>query len=109
MISIKPLHQSTELHNSRRVKKYVLILCASGSIALQVDGNEFLLTKNTVITITSGQIHYIKKQKDAKGYVLEFTYDFFCKDDNDIELIFHNSLFCQFAMNEVIALDKETN
>jgi hypothetical protein len=59
---------------------------------------------NTVITITSGQIHHIKKSKAAAGFVLEFTFDFFCKDDKDIELIFHNSLFCHFAMNEVILL-----
>jgi YesN/AraC family two-component response regulator len=37
--------------------------------------------------------------------VLEFTLDFFCKDDKDIELIFHNGLFCHFAMNEVITVD----
>src|SRR5262249_30999909 len=37
---------------------------------------------------------------------LEFTLDFFCKDDKDIELIFHNGLFCHFALNEVIAVDK---
>jgi len=71
-----------------------------------VDENEFELKANSVITITSGQIHYIKKPKSAKGFVLEFTYDFFCKDDKDIELIFHNSLFCHFAMNEVVAMGK---
>jgi hypothetical protein len=34
--------------------------------------------------------------------VLEFTYDFFCKHNKDIELIFHNGLFCHFDQNEVI-------
>jgi len=86
--------------------KYVLVYCASGSATIVVDENEFILSPNSVITITSGQIHYLKKLKAAKGFILEFTYDFFCKDDNDIELVFHNSLFCHFAMNEVIPLAK---
>jgi YesN/AraC family two-component response regulator len=34
--------------------------------------------------------------------LLEFTYDFFCSNDNDIELIFHNGLFCHFDENEII-------
>ena len=59
-----------------------------------------------VVTITSGQVHCIKKATKAAGYLLEFTLDFFCKDDKDIELIFHNGLFCHFAMNEVIDVDK---
>ncbi len=29
---------------------------------------------------------------------------FFCKDDKDIELIFHNGLFCHFDLNEVITV-----
>ena len=86
--------------------KYVLAYCASGSATIVVDENEFILSSNSVITITSGQIHHFKKLKAAKGFILEFTYDFFCKDDNDIELVFHNSLFCHFAMNEVIPLAK---
>ena len=86
--------------------KYVLVYCASGSATIVVDENEFILSSNAVITITSGQIHHFKKLKAAKGFILEFTYDFFCKDDNDIELVFHNSLFCHFAMNEVIPLAK---
>jgi AraC family transcriptional regulator, transcriptional activator of pobA len=106
MISIALLEKSTELQSSRRVMKYVLLWCSSGSVTLIIDENEFLLKANSVITITSGQIHYIKKISAAKGYVLDFTYDFFCKDDNDIELIFHNSLFCHFGMNEVVALKK---
>lgn len=106
MIEIKTLERSAELQKSRRIRKYVLVWCASGSATMIVDENEFILKPNTVITITSGQIHYLKETNAAKGFVLEFTYDFFCKDDKDIELIFHNSLFCHFAMNEVIPLGR---
>ena len=106
MIDIKTFETAVDLQKPRRTRTYVLIWCSSGSLTLVVDENEFILRSNTVITITSGQIHYIKNTKAAKGFILEFTYDFFCKDDKDIELIFHNSLFCHFAMNEVIPLGK---
>ena len=104
MIEIHKIQDARELLTPRRIRKYVLIWCESGSIPMHVDENEFVLTPNSVITITSGQVHHISNIGDAKGWVLTFTYDFFCKDDNDIELIFHNSLFCHFAMNEVISL-----
>jgi AraC family transcriptional activator of pobA len=104
MVELKDINRVNELRLPRRIMKYVLIWCTSGSISLTVDENEFVLTENSVITITSGQIHYINKSRAAEGLVIEFSYDFFCKDDNDIELIFHNSLFCHFAMNEVTEL-----
>ncbi|QEC66500.1 helix-turn-helix domain-containing protein [Panacibacter ginsenosidivorans] len=86
--------------------RYVLLYCTSGKISMRVDEKEFTIHAGEVITITSGQIHSISKTAKAKGVVLEFTLDFFCKDDKDIELIFHNGLFCHFAMNEIIAVDK---
>ncbi|HMH20342.1 MAG TPA: helix-turn-helix transcriptional regulator [Puia sp.] len=106
MVDIKSLEKAVELQKPRRIIKYVLIWCSSGTITMMVDEKTFGLKAGSVITITSGQIHYIQKSKAAKGLVLEFTYAFFCKDDKDIELIFHNSLFCHFAMNEVIPLGR---
>ncbi|MDN3655972.1 helix-turn-helix transcriptional regulator [Ferruginibacter paludis] len=106
MIAITALEKAAELSKPRRIMKYVLVYCTAGNVSITVDEKEFKLTTGEVITITSGQIHSIKKTTKAKGFVLEFTLDFFCKNDNDIELIFHNGLFCHFAMNEVIAADK---
>ena len=85
--------------------KYVLIWCSEGSATVVVDEKLLQLKKQQVLTITSGQVHYFKKPGAAKGIILEFTLDFFCKDDKDIELIFHNGLFCHFAMNEVITVE----
>jgi len=106
MIDIRKFENAADLYKPRRIKKYVLLWCCSGSVVLVVDENEYTVKANSVITITSGQIHHIKKANNAKGFVLEFTYDFFCKNDKDIELIFHNSLFCHFAMNEIVPLGK---
>ena len=106
MIEIKTLENITYLGKPRRIMKYVLVYCASGSLDMMIDEKEFKLASGQLITITSGQVHSINKSSKAKGFILEFTLDFFCKDDKDIELIFHNGLFCHFAMNEVIAVNK---
>lgn len=86
----------------RRIKKYILVWCSEGKIEVEIDGINFTIQANSVITITSGQFHKFKGVLNAKGLILQFTYDFFCKDDKDIELIFHNGLFCHFDQNEVI-------
>ncbi len=106
MIHLTALEKMADLLQPRRQMKYVLVWCAAGSATFVVDEQELELQANEVITITSGQIHYLKKTDGARGWVLEFTYAFFCKDDSDIELIFHNSLFCHFAMNEIIPLSE---
>lgn len=105
MIEIETLENCCNLSSPRRVMKYVLIYCTSGSLLIAIDEKEFKLVAGQVITITSGQIHQIIKTTKLKGFILEFSFDFFCNDDNDIELIFHNGLFCHFAMNEVITID----
>jgi AraC family transcriptional regulator, transcriptional activator of pobA len=102
MVELKSL-DSIDIDLPRRIMKYVLIWCQDGHITLQIDGIDFILEAYEVITITSGQVHLIK-ENNAEGYILEFTYDFFCKDDNDIELIFENGLFCHFDDNQVIKL-----
>ena len=104
MIEITCLEATADLKQPRRVMKYVLIWCSSGNLTVMVDEYEYELKAGDVITITSGQVHFIKKTNNTKGYVLEFSYAFFCKDDKDIELIFHNGLFCHFAENAVIAV-----
>lgn len=86
--------------------KYVLLYCSVGEIQLTIDESAFTISSGDLITITSGQFHQIHKSANSKGFILEFSLDFFCKDDNDIELIFHNGLFCHFAMNEVIPVDE---
>jgi AraC-like DNA-binding protein len=108
MIDVTNFDTAIDLQQPRRILKYVLVFCTSGTATLVVDENEFELSENTVITITSGQIHYFKALDGAEGIILEFTYDFFIKGDHDMELIFHNGLFCHFAMNEAIKVENGT-
>ncbi|HOY12312.1 MAG TPA: helix-turn-helix domain-containing protein [Saprospiraceae bacterium] len=97
-------HINSHLHPEKeiRLKKYILIYCSEGSIAVEIDGTKFVIPSNHVITITSGQFHKYFPTTNGKGLILRFTYDFFCKNDIDIELIFENGLFCHFDRNEVI-------
>jgi len=102
MIDIKSFNEYPDIDKPRRLRKYVLIWCSKGTLKVMVDETELKLKEHEVLTITSGQIHYLKNYRKAEGFILEFTVDFFCKNDNDIELIFHNGLFCHFDLNEVI-------
>lgn len=103
MIQIQLLDDTTELAAPQRLLRYILLWCWNGNVTITVDGNDFTLKEGQAITITSGQYHALKKIK-GQVYALDFTLDFFSKNDHDIELIFHNGLFCHFGMNEVIAV-----
>lgn len=92
-----------------RVKKYIFLWCSDGEISILVDNKLLTLTKNQVLTITSGQYHCFKSTSKSKGYMLDFTLDYICKTEKDIELIFQNSLFCHFDYNEVISINHPLN
>ena len=104
MIDIKTFNEYPDIGKPRRLRSYVLAWCSKGALTAVVDEKELKLKEHEVLTITSGQIHYFKSLRNADGFILEFTVDFFCKNDNDIELIFHNGLFCHFDLNEVIKI-----
>jgi len=106
MVTLIPFADYVDWHQPRRLRKYILIWCWQGAITLVVDEQELTLPQHHLVTITSGQYHYVRKAYAADGFILEFSLDFFCKNDNDIELIFHNGLFCHFSLNEVIAIDR---
>ncbi|WP_222982155.1 helix-turn-helix domain-containing protein [Flagellimonas meishanensis] len=106
MIEAIPINSRDFSTKERRIKKHVLVWCSEGKIAMEIDGLSFTIPSGHVITITSGQFHKFEEATSAKGIILQFTYDFFCKDDRDIELIFCNGLFCHFDKNEVIDVSR---
>lgn len=103
MIEIRKYSNQAGYPEPRRVIRYTLFWCQSGNAEILIDENIFIMTAGQVVTITSGQFHQLKSVK-GEVTALEFTLDYFCKSDNDIELIFHNGLFCHFGMNEMIAI-----
>ncbi|MDN3691794.1 AraC family transcriptional regulator [Chryseobacterium tructae] len=103
MIEVKKYSHQEGHPAPRRVVKYTLFWCNTGTAEILIDENTFLLKSGQTVTITSGQFHQlISVEGDLTS--LEFTLDFFCKSDSDIELIFHNGLFCHFGMNEMITI-----
>ncbi len=87
----------------KRLIKFLLFWCKKGQSHIKIDDHTFILDTHQLTTITSGQYHQVT-QVSGKLICLEFTLDFFSKNDNDIELVFHNGLFCHFGMNEVILI-----
>ncbi|HMQ46507.1 MAG TPA: helix-turn-helix transcriptional regulator [Saprospiraceae bacterium] len=104
MVAVFPLEDYTALRQARRVMRYLVIYCTEGNARITIDEKSFELQENEVITVTSGQVHFLENPGEAQGLVLEFSFDFFCKDDADLELIFHNGLFCHFDLNEIVKL-----
>lgn len=105
MVNIQKLETITDFE-PKRVKKYLFLWCSEGEVSILVDNKRLSVKQNQVLTITSGQYHCFKNVSAAKGYVLDFTLDYICKTDKDIELIFQNSLFCHFDYNEIIPTSK---
>ncbi|AZA84925.1 AraC family transcriptional regulator [Chryseobacterium lactis] len=103
MIEIKRYSNETGHSEPRRVIKYTLFWCHSGNAEILIDENIFIMNAHQTVTITSGQFHQLISV-DGELTALEFTLDFFSKSDSDIELIFHNGLFCHFGMNEKITV-----
>ncbi|HQU73381.1 MAG TPA: AraC family transcriptional regulator [Calditrichia bacterium] len=104
MVNLYATGTAAALLRPRRVMRQILIWCREGELSIIVDDKKLTLRPREVLTITSGQYHYFEDLEGGEGLVLEFTTDFFCKDDHDIELVFHNGLFCHFDLNEVIPL-----
>ena len=76
---------------------------------MEIDSEIYALKTGNLLTITPKQYYQFKELKNAEGYILEFTYDFFCRDDKSLELVYHNGLYCHFALNEIIKTpDKES-
>src|SRR5690606_9677641 len=107
MIAIQKVETIADL-TPKRIKKYLFLWCSEGSISLWVDNKRLTLTSNQVVTITSGQYHCFIDTRQGKGYLLNFTLEYICKTEKDIELIFQNSLFCHFDHNEIITVNNPT-
>ncbi len=105
MVQMGTIQNNDNIFIAKRLLQYILVWCETGSVSIVVDDKEYRLESKDILTITSGQYHYFKKvENNTNGDILYFTLDFFCKNDNDIELIFENGLFCHFDINQVIRI-----
>ena len=107
MVEYFSIDDSYKAAKAIRLKKYILVCCEQGMVTMDIDGKHYEIPENHLITITSGQYQRIAACT-GKAVVLSFTFDYFCKDDQDIELIFYNGLFCHFDENEVIDIGRQS-
>lgn len=106
-VELKILNNDILMDRAERQYKFVLIYCRSGCAELYIDEQTYELTAGKFLTITSKQFYQFNKLINTEGFVLEFTYDFFCIDDKSVELLYHNGLYCHFGLNEVINIPNE--
>lgn len=109
MIGLKTFAEFTEPERPKRPMLYTLVWCSQGSCTVYVDDKALVIRADDILTITSGQVFYFINIDEAVGLILQFSFDFFCKDEQAIELVFHNGLFCHFDLNEIIPINNSVD
>ena len=107
MLTLHTINENILMTKPERQHKFVLVFLTAGALTMEIDQQLYNVTGRQFLTITPKQFYKFVSSSDARGSVVEFTYDFFCKDDKAVELIYHNGLYCQFALNEVISIPDE--
>ena len=87
-----------------RELRFSILIGISGRLRLCVDEQEFSVESGQILTITSMQMVEISAV-DGEGWILDFSYDGFCRDEADRMLVYDNGLFCHFGLNQVLDLD----
>jgi AraC family transcriptional activator of pobA len=101
-IDLKSIDNKIVMKQPQRQYKFVLLYCKTGLIKIDIDNQLYEIKERQFLTITPKQFYQFLEIENCEGYILEFTYDFFCRDDKAIELIYHNGLYCHFGLNELI-------
>ncbi|WP_163411558.1 helix-turn-helix domain-containing protein [Flavobacterium ajazii] len=101
-INLYQIDDKTIMTAPQRQYKFVLLYCKKGLVKVDIDNQVYEIKERQFLTITPKQFYQFLEIENCEGYVLEFTYDFFCKDDKAVELIYHNGLYCHFGLNELI-------
>jgi AraC family transcriptional regulator, transcriptional activator of pobA len=86
---------------------FVIIWVKKGTGVHLIDLEKFELKDDTVYCITPGQVHLLKQNGDAEGYVISFTAEFMGTDETNLDLLFSTGLFNTFSGSPVIKVDEE--
>ncbi len=101
---LKQIDNNVLMTEPERQYKFVLVFCKVGQVKIEIDNQLYKITGGHFLTITPKQYYQFIEINKCDGYILEFTYDFFCQDEKSIELIYHNGLYCHFGLNELIKI-----
>ncbi len=108
-IDLKQIDDNILMIEPNRQYKFMLIWCRSGNAKIEIDNQLYKITGGHFLTITPKQYYQFIEINKCGGCILEFTYDFFCKDYKDTELIYHNGLYCHFGLNELIKISNKNS
>lgn len=86
---------------------FVIIWVKKGAGVHMIDLDRFELKDDTVYCITPGQVHLLKQQGEAEGYVISFTAEFMGTEESNLDLLFNTGLFNTFSHSPVISVDAE--
>jgi AraC family transcriptional regulator, transcriptional activator of pobA len=86
---------------------YVIIWVKKGTGVHLIDLDKFELNDHTVYCISPGQVHLLKQNGDAEGYVISFTNDFMGTDESNLEILYSSGLFNTFSQSPVIKVDDD--
>ncbi|MDH5599335.1 MAG: AraC family transcriptional regulator [Cyclobacteriaceae bacterium] len=105
MFDIIPLGLHFTTLPPRREHRFIVIYCTNGKGRIEIDDETYSIAAGEFLTVTSMQVYHFLELIQIDGYVIKFSYDFFCRDNKSVELIFNNNLFCHFGLNEVVKVD----
>ncbi|MGN6291530.1 MAG: AraC family transcriptional regulator [Chitinophagaceae bacterium] len=86
---------------------FVIVWVKKGEGVHFIDLDKFELQNDTVYCITPGQVHLLKQDGPAEGYVLSFTADFMGMEESNLDLLFNTGLFNAFSRSPVIKVDAD--
>lgn len=86
---------------------YVIIWVKKGTGVHLIDLDKFELQDHMVYCISPGQVHLLKQNGDAEGYVISFTNDFMGTDESNLEILYSSGLFNTFSQSPVIKVDDD--
>lgn len=89
-----------EILEERREKSLTILWFESGHNELIVDGRAYVFEKNQMVFFT--EFHTVKSKKIEKIRFLRFNQDFYCVQDNDVEVACKGMLF--FGASELPVL-----
>ncbi len=109
---IHPLRlQRTEMaeHNAFPHKQnYIeIIWITKGSGTLIMDMEKFTLQPDSIFCVTPGQLHQLKHDEYAEGYVLSFTDSFLHMGEQEFDLMYNSGLFQALSRSAGIRLDAD--
>jgi AraC family transcriptional activator of pobA len=86
---------------------FVIVWVKKGSGTHLIDLDKFEIKDDTIYCIAPGQIHLLKSNGAADGYVISFTAEFMALEEESFDLLFGAGLFNSLIHSPVISVDTD--